>query len=215
MWRTLSYLDEKGEKIFHLRTERKEQILAEKYITPDSVVLELGARYGTVSCVINKMLSNKKNQVSVEPDERVWDALEDNMKRNDCNFHIIKGFISNKKLALTNVDDWRGYGAKSTEDTSSKIPSFTIKEIERKYRLRFNTLVADCEGFLCTFFEENPTFYDQLDLIIFEKDNPTMCSYTGIKNKLKERGFKQLVTLFREVWRRPRRQNTTRRVKRN
>ncbi len=204
MWRNLEYYDEKGEKIKHLIVERKEQILADKYIKPDSVVLELGARYGTVSCVINKKLKNKRNQVVVEPDERVWEALEANRDRNNCDFHIIKGFVSNKKLALTDKENWRGYGTKSTEDKSSSIPSYTLKEIEKKYGLRFNTLVADCEGFLCDFFNENPDFYDQLELIIFEKDNPKMCNYNAIKRILEEKGFKQLCSLFREAWRRPR-----------
>ena len=203
MWRTLVYYNEKGEKIKHLIVERKEQILAEEYIQADSVVLELGARYGSVSCVINKKLNDKTRQVVVEPDERVWDALEANKKRNGCEFHIIKGFVSNKKLGLTNTDDWRGYGTTSMEDTSSSIPNYTLKEIESKYNLKFNTLVADCEGFLGIFFEENPHFYDQLELIIFEKDNPKMCNYKQIKKTLEEKGFKQLVSLFREAWRRP------------
>lgn len=63
MWRTLSYFDEHGKKIRHLQVERKEQILAEQYIQPDDCVLELGARYGTVSCVINKKLNDKTRQV--------------------------------------------------------------------------------------------------------------------------------------------------------
>lgn len=202
-WRDLEYYDEHGEKIKHLITERKEQILAEKYIKPEDVVLELGARYGTVSCVINKKLKNKHNQVVVEPDSRVWQPLEDNMKRNDCDFHIIKGFISNKKMKLTDKEDWRGYGTKSEEDPSSKIPSYTLDEIQKKYKLKFNVLVADCEGFLCQFLEENPGFLDQLRLIIFEKDNPKMCNYNAIKRQLKEKKFKQLCPLFREAWRRP------------
>lgn len=202
-WRDLEYYDEKGEKIKHLITERKEQILADKYIQPDDVVLELGARYGTVSCVINKKLKNKHNQVVVEPDDRVWQALEDNMERNNCDFHIIKGFISAKKMKLTDKEDWRGYGTKSEENASSKIPSFTLQEIQKKYKLKFNVLVADCEGFLCQFLDENPGFLDQLRLIIFEKDNPKMCNYNEIKRSLKEKGFKQLCPLFREAWRRP------------
>lgn len=202
-WRDLEYYDEHGVKIKHLITERKEQILADKYIKPDDVVLELGARYGTVSCVINKKLKNKHNQVVVEPDNRVWQPLEDNMKRNNCDFHIIKGFISNKKMKLTDKDFWRGYGTSSEEDPSSKIPSYTLDEIQKKYKLNFNVLVADCEGFLCQFLEENPGFLDQLRLIIFEKDNPKICNYNGIKKQLEEKKFKQLVPLFREAWRRP------------
>jgi len=56
--------------------EKPEQDLAKKYILENDIVLELGARYGSVSCIINTNLNNKNNQVVVEPDHRVWDALE-------------------------------------------------------------------------------------------------------------------------------------------
>ena len=88
-----------------LNLEVQEQYLANKYILEDDVVLELGARYGSVSCIINSKLKNKYNQVVVEPDYRVWDALEKNKKVNNCEFNIVKGFISNQKLYLTNLDN--------------------------------------------------------------------------------------------------------------
>ena len=40
--------------------EKEEQDLARKYIQKDDIVLELGARYGSVSCIINSKLSHKK-----------------------------------------------------------------------------------------------------------------------------------------------------------
>ena len=55
--------------------ENEEQRLAKKYIHKDDVVLEIGARYGSVS-VLLMLLGNSQNQVSVEPDERVWSALD-------------------------------------------------------------------------------------------------------------------------------------------
>ena len=70
--------------------EQAEQELVNHYILPDDVVLELGARYGSVSCVINSKLNNKQNQVVVEPDERVWQALQQNKTRNECAFHIVQ-----------------------------------------------------------------------------------------------------------------------------
>ena len=45
------------------KLEKPEQELAEKYINKDDIVLELGARYGSVSCIINSKLSNKTNHV--------------------------------------------------------------------------------------------------------------------------------------------------------
>ena len=94
----LLFYDENDNIVDHTKMELDEQMLVTKYINPDDIVLELGARYGTVSCTINKIL-NHKNQVVVEPDKRVWKALEDNMNRNKCEFHIIKGFISKKKIS--------------------------------------------------------------------------------------------------------------------
>jgi precorrin-6B methylase 2 len=95
-------LNEDGVIIDTKNIEAYEQYLANTYILKNDVVLELGARYGSVSCVINSKISNKFNQVVVEPDSRVWDILETNKKMNNCNFYIVKGFISNKKLGLRN-----------------------------------------------------------------------------------------------------------------
>lgn len=201
MWRVLKYFDEHGNKIKHLQVERKEQILADTYVEAEDCVLELGARYGTVSCATNIKLSNKKNHVVVEPDQRVWKALEENRDMNLCEFHIVKGFVSRKKMELVDVDSWRGYGAKSAEVETSRIPSYSLEEICELYDIeKFNVLIADCEGFLEKFLDENPGFLDGLRLIIFEKDNPKECNYRRIKKMLAEKGMVQKVAYFREVW---------------
>jgi len=201
MWRVLKYFDEHGNKIKHLQVERKEQILADTYVEAGDCVLELGARYGTVSCATNIKLSNKRSHVVVEPDERVWKALEENRDMNLCEFHIVKGFVSRKKMELVDLDDWKGYGAKSKEVETSAIPSYSLEEICEKYGIeKFNVLIADCEGFLEKFLDENPGFLDGLRLIIFEKDNPKECNYRKIKKMLKEKGMVQKVAWFREAW---------------
>jgi FkbM family methyltransferase len=191
-------VDSFGNTIDISRIEKPEQDLANKYIQKNDVVLELGARYGSVSCVINSKLENKTHQVVVEPDERVWDALEKNKKFNDCLFSIVKGFVSNSKLGLVNLDC--DYGTTSVKDTESKIPSFTLDEIMSKHQLKFNVLVADCEGFLELFFDENPTFYDQLRLIIFEADYPETCDYEKIKLALTKHKFKKVLEGHQNVW---------------
>jgi len=198
---TMDIQDQYGNNIDILLMEKPEQDLANKYIEPNDVVLELGARYGSVSCVINMKLNNKKNQVVVEPDERVWSALERNKIANNCDFNIVKGFISNKNLDLTNLDDhYNGYGATYIENKETKIKSFTLDNIQKLYNLKFNVLVADCEGFLEIFFDENPTFYDNLRLIIFEADYPEKCNYNKIRNTLKLKGFNELLHGHQNVW---------------
>ena len=197
----MNILDLYGNRVDIEHMEKPEQDLANQYILENDVVLELGARYGSVSCVINSKLNNKNNQVVVEPDDRVWDALEKNKVNNNCKFNIVKGFISNKKLDLTNLDNWYGgYGATFIESNDTKIPSYSLEGITNKYRLNFNVLVADCEGFLEVFFDENPFFYDNLRMIIFEADYPDKCNYDKIRSKLIEKKFNKILEGFQNVW---------------
>ena len=183
------------------RIEKREQELAKKYIKEDDIVLELGARYGSVSCVINSKLSTKTNQVSVEPDKRVWSALEKNRKINNCEFNIVKGFIGEKKMDLTNLNVcMNGYGSTFVVKKKSNIPSFTLDEIKKQYNLNFNVLVADCEGYLEVFFDENPNLYEDLRLVIFEADYPDKCNYKKIKKSLKKHNFKKMVEGHQNVY---------------
>ena len=198
---SFNIIDLCGNKVDIENIEKPEQDLANKYILGNDIVLELGARYGSVSCVINYKLNNKKNQVVVEPDNRVWDALEQNRINNNCEFNIVKGFISNKKLSLINLDVCLdGYGSTFIENDNTKIPSYSLDEIINKYNLKFNVLVADCEGFLERFFDENPEFYDSLRLIIFEADYSEKCDYNKIKNNLQKNNFKKLLEGHQNVW---------------
>jgi len=197
----MEFYDENYKLIDIESLEKSEQDLAHKYILPDDIVLELGARYGTVSCIINSKLNNKKNQVVVEPDDRVWSPLEGNRWRNNCDFHIVKGFISNTKINLTNKECYyNGYGATFIPDENSNILSYTLDEIKNQYNLTFNVLVADCEGFLEVFFDENPNIYKDLRLIMYEADYPEKCNYDKIKNNLINHNFSCIEEGFQNVW---------------
>jgi len=185
-------LDQNNKQIDTTKIEVVEQVLVEHFIKPNDSVLELGARYGSVSCTINKILSDKSKQVSVEPDERVWDALELNKLNNDCHFEIVKGFMSNKKMSLKNLNVYKGgYGSKSYEDSNSTIKSYTLENYDSQYN--FNVLVADCEGFLEQFINENKDFIKKLRLIIFEADYPKECNYKYIRQFLKHNNFKEII----------------------
>jgi FkbM family methyltransferase len=198
----LKYKDENGKDIKNESIERKEQLIAEAFILDNSSVLELGARYGTVSCIINKRLKDPTKQVSIEADERVIKALEKNKKRNKCEFNIVYGTVSKSPLKLENVKSFYGYGTTSVKDENSTIPNHSVSSLEEKYNLKFDTLVADCEGCLCDFLDENPTFIDQLHTIFFEKDYVEKCNYSVIVRKLKKNGFIPIVTdSNHELWR--------------
>lgn len=197
----MDILDQFGNNIDTKRVERREQKLANQYIEGNDVVLELGARYGSVSCVINSKLNRKRNQVVVEPDRRVWEALERNRDANDCQFYIVKGFISKKILKLKNLESCNGgYGATFVDCDKSDIPIYTLNQIKNKYDLQFNVLIADCEGFLERFFDENPELYNQLQKVIFEADYPHKCDYDKIKKNLENANFKEIIFGKQNVW---------------
>ncbi len=94
-----------------------------------------------------------------------------------------------------------GYGATFKEDNESDIPSYTLDEIKSKYNIiKFNVLVADCEGYLERFMSENPELYTTLDLILFEKDYSDKCNYDNVINKLKEHNFTLIKDGFHSAW---------------
>jgi FkbM family methyltransferase len=194
----MEFFDETNTIIEIGNWELLEQEQAQTHIPPEAVVLELGARYGLVSCFISKQLSNSLNLVSVEPDDTVWDALENNMLRNNCNFNIVKGTISNNKLSV-NKSNLTTYN-----NNSSVIPNYTLDDIQRQYNLTFDTLIGDCEGCLQQFFEENPILYDQLNLIIIEHDKSDKTDYTILMDTLRTNNFVEIESrnneITRSVW---------------
>lgn len=200
-YQQLSFVNEFGERLNNIKMEFEEQKLALKYIKPDDCVLELGARYGSVSCVTNMLLSNKRNQVSIEPDKTILKALKENKKRNGCKFKIMEGVLSNDPLCLIKRENsqWNGYDAftmkcKDVDDTFSKsevkkVKTYSLMDLNQKYN--FNVLIADCEGCLPTFYKENPEFFYQLRMIIFEKDyiNKYREDYIEFEKELSLLGF--------------------------
>jgi hypothetical protein len=69
-----------------------------------------------------------------------------------------------------------------------------------RHGIRFNTLVADCEGCLEKFFDENLDFVASLRLIMFEKDQGHMCDYAKIEASLEAMGFDPIEPGFHSVW---------------
>ena len=165
----------------NLNVEWIEQILVEKYIKPNDKVLELGARYGSVSITTNKILKDKKSHYVVEPDKKVWNCLERNMKVNNTEFNIIKGVIGKSKLEIKG----QGYATHTIVSDNSNIDNYELPNVE------FNVLIADCEGYLEIFYNENFDFFKNLRMVIFETDRPNACDYDKIIKGLLELGFSQ------------------------
>jgi hypothetical protein len=194
----MRFVNEHGQYFNHENVEDNEQRQARQYIPSDAIVLELGARYGTVSCAINEKLLHKNHQLSVEPDATVWDALTSNRNSNGCGFSILYGAISRNPIGL----ELNGYATTTVQSNKSNIHTYTLEQIETNLGLQFDCLVADCEGFLGIFLEENPQLYSRLRWILFEKDYPDKCDYTIIESNLTYHGFVCVESGFHSVWKR-------------
>jgi FkbM family methyltransferase len=197
----LRFHDENGKVINHAKLEVQEQSLAREYIQSGDCVLELGARYGTVSVAINQRLHDKRGHVCVEPDERVWAALDANLALNGCSPRVWKGYVSRVRQSLTNLHVYYGgYGATSIPDEKSGASHTTVHELEAEVGRPFNVLVADCEGFLEAFLRENPALLESLRMAIFEADYPDKCNYEYVRRSFNAAGLVPIRTGFQNVY---------------
>ena len=199
----IPYYDEYGRVIDHKNIERDEQTLARKHIRPDHKVLELGSRYGTVSCMINSLLSDPTQHVAVDPAVEVLPALMRNRESHGAQFHVVTGVISRVPMQVCQTPDFNQYATFTLPTATPNTTSFTLEEIQEKYNIKFNCLVADCEGFLEQFFKENPKILEQLDTVMFEADLWQRCDYGFVRGVLELSGFKvtdQLAGGFQSVW---------------
>ena len=203
----LVFIDECGAAINTHTNEWHEQILALQHVQPHHRVLELGARYGTVSCALQ--YNRPARHVAVEPDARVWAALAANLAANDgCEkCEVFEGFASRRPLVLGLLDAASGYGARAQAPATADAPAAcrTVEDLERLAdgtRQPFTALIADCEGFLGTFLDENPRLLDGLEVVVYEADAPDVCDYAGIRRLLRAHAFECVVAGVQNVWRR-------------
>lgn len=183
------FYNEKNEKINHKIEEFEEQRIAYKFINKDDIVLELGGRYGSVSVVINKIVNNKNQHVVVDPDINIIPSLEKNRDLNNCNFTILPKFISNKNKKIV----YDGYGTRIEDNIDSNTDNnqsqISYNQFKEEFPQKFNVLVADCEGCLYDFLEIMGDDFNNLTKVIYEADQPHLCDYNKVKEKLLNAGF--------------------------
>ncbi len=195
----IPYIDENGNIIDHMVFERDEQIMADTHITPDSKILELGGRYGTVSCIANNKLDDPTQHVVVEPDINVLQSLKKNSNTHNSYFQIYPGVVSNKPLYI----NYKGYGTSVGVEGSEKISTISLQDLINMYKINFNTIIADCEGCFPTFIRENPEFVKGINLILLERDQSSPEEYDFVSNFLTDNGFKLIdsrLDNFQQVW---------------
>ena len=168
----MSFVDRDGKPVDVL-FEKEEQMLVRKYIPPDATVLEMGARYGTVSCVLSEVLDDPTRHVAVEPDPSVIESLKKNRENNGGKFHIYEGVVSSNGYELQFIDpkfEYHEYGTHTKISDNPTVENKSLEQIEKKYNLHFDCVVADCEGFFYDFVKENEERVKDMRVIIYEQD---------------------------------------------
>jgi FkbM family methyltransferase len=196
----MSFIDRKGQPV-DIDFEIDQCVLVKSFMSKNAKVLELGARYGTVSCLISELLDEPTQHVAVEPDPSVIEALEKNKINNSGQFHVYNGVISKDAYTINTVTpshkyyEYATYTTKCDDSASSSLQHMSLEALQRHYDIEFDTLIADCEGFLCDFVEENEEMMKQFRLIIFEKDGTPWSvlekRYEKMEETLVNLGFKR------------------------
>ena len=171
--------------IMNYQYEVNEQALLNEYLLPDDRVLELGGNIGTSSILIDKILNNKKQHVTVEPNLNIVKTLKRNKDLHNCNFEIVPGIISKPREVYINGDGWGG-GITTYFQSTGPVKTFDFHELDKKYN--FNVLFADCEGGMVQLIQDYPSIHKNLRLVIYERDG----EYSTVDKYFIDNNFKKV-----------------------
>jgi len=197
----IPYYNENDDILDHKVTERDEQLIARDHVIPSDVVLELGGRYGTVSCIINNILDDPSKHIVIEPDARVIPALLKNRDRHNSMFTVYQNIISNTPSQLIYADYATRVVCCHDDSSNEAIPSIKLCDITHHHNISsFTALVADCEGCLERFIDDHMHILPSLRMITYEQDFGETCDYKKIENILKNHKFVCVKDGFHMVW---------------
>lgn len=169
-----------------MKDEYEEQIMSCTYIKPGNVVLELGGNIGRNSLVIATLLENSENLVVLETDPDSCVKLERNKNLNGYRFKVVNAAISDKKL-IQNY--WTCIQSETLLPGYFPVKTMTFSDFKEDYPLKFDTLVADCEGALYYILQDFPDFLNGITTIIVENDYKSVEHYNVVRQKFLDEGF--------------------------
>lgn len=191
----------------NIRDEYPEQLMAVMFVSKDAKVLELGSNIGRNTLTIATILTNQNNLVTLECDPNTCKVLRRNMEINGYDFHIEDSALSYRKLIQRGWDT-----IPSDEVLAGYVPvkCITFQQLEAKYRIRFDTIVADCEGALYYMLSDYPNMLDNIKTLIMENDYHDIHHKNILDDIIKNKGFTQIYVRgggwgpcfgnFYEVW---------------
>jgi FkbM family methyltransferase len=172
-----------------ITAELPEQLMALKFIKRTDTVLELGANIGRNTCVISRILNDDTRLVTLETDPNNSCILNDIRIANGMNFSIVTAGLSKKKLIQK---DWQSqpFDEDVIPDGWTEVPTINWNTLQEKTaHLRFNVLVADCEGALYYICQEEPDFIANFERVIIENDYHDLEHKLYLNQQLRKHGF--------------------------
>jgi len=136
--------------------ERREILLAKKYLDINLPLIGLGGCVGVVACITDKIVTKK--HIVVEANPHIIPLLEKNKKANDCKFEIVNKAIGYENTVDFYLDD--NFVAGSVHKKTPRkisVRGITLKELTKDFK-KIN-LFADIEG------AEIPLIDNEIDVI--------------------------------------------------
>ena len=195
----------------NIRDEYPEQVLATQFLNGDETILELGANIGRNTLVMDHLTGKRNRVVTLECDETTAKQLEHNKNINNATFLIENSALSDTPV-YQKIGDWATVKSYAPIEGYRRVHTITFSDLEVKYNIKFDTLVADCEGALYYILQEMPDMLQNINTIIIENDFNDIEHKKFVDAKFKEYGLKCVhfeeggwgpcFPFFYEVWKR-------------
>lgn len=153
----------------NLNDEWIEQHNTVEFLDPDACVLELGGGLGRNSMLISCILNDETKFVTLECNHESAEMLSLNRSANGFRFHIEPAALSYRQL-MYNADLALTVPGSHLLDGYEWVNTVTFEDIQSKYAIEFDTLVADCEGALYYILQDNEFLLDKINMITLESD---------------------------------------------
>lgn len=192
-----------------LAEEYPEQLMTTAYLPPEAKVLELGSNIGRNTLVIASILYDSRNLVTLECDPNSCAILDKNKSLNGYEFHIENAALSYRKLIQ---QGWNTIPSETLLPGHASVKVITFEELEKKYQIQFDTIVADCEGALYYILSDHPNLLNNIKLLIVENDYTNLHHHQYVATLFINKGFTRVYfapgptwasipEAFYEVWR--------------
>jgi FkbM family methyltransferase len=158
-----------------LTDELPEQTMVARFMNPAAKVLELGANIGRNSLMTASVLHDQQNLVSLECDPVSVEMLRNNRFANRFTFHIEPSALSYRPLIQKG---WQTVPSEAVPPGYVRVQTITFEELQSKYGIEFDTLVADCEGALYWILRDSEALLKNIHTVILEAD------YASVEHKM-------------------------------